>query len=141
MSLTSDGTAQADSTPPDAEHRYAAAATPRALRVWSWWCHEPSVHDQLVFIVATTSRRELNGTCARLNILAPGHVTYLRSHESGFGETMRNPGQVLWMPLDNYGRQPHHWFLEDQLAAVRSSATAPPAGRGLIRHRRVGPIR
>lgn len=141
MSVTSDGTVQADNTPPGAEHRQAGAVTPRALRVWSWWGYEPSIHKLLVFVAAATSRQELNRTCARLDILTPGHVTYLRSHESGFIETMRNPGQVLWVPLDNYGRHPHHWFLEDQLTAARSSATAPPTGPSLIFHRRVGPIR
>ncbi|WP_139228727.1 hypothetical protein [Blastococcus tunisiensis] len=134
MSATRDDTVQVDSTSAEAKRGYADAVTFRALRVWSWWRRESTVHDLLVFVVATTSRDELNRTCARLNILTPGHVTRLRAHESGFGEAMRTPAQLLWMPLEKYGQQPHHWFHEDQLAAARSSAPTSP-GRGLVRHR------
>lgn len=137
MSATRDESVQFDRDSADANRGYAGAVTPRALRVWSWWCHEPTVHDQLVFVVATTSRNELNRTCARLNILVPGHVTRLRAHESGFGEAMRTPAQLLWMPLERYGQQPHHWFHEDQLAAARSPAPTP-SGRAWLATERIG---
>ncbi|SFD96236.1 hypothetical protein [Blastococcus tunisiensis] len=122
MPTPRDEAVHVDNSSAHAKPGYAGAGTPRALRVWSWWCHEPTVRDLVVFIVATTTREELNRTFARLHILTPGHVTRLRAHESGFGEAMRTPAQMLWMPLERYGRHPHHWLHEDQLAVARSPA-------------------
>lgn len=77
-----------------------------------------------MFVLAATTRLQVEFTAARLEIAIPGTTTRLQPRESGFADAMRVPGQLLWMRLDAYGRHPHHWLDEDQLAAARSACLA-----------------
>lgn len=101
------------------------AGSAEQRRVWSWWAREEGLGMELVFVAAVHDRGDLSALCDRAEVARPWTPRFLRSVDVGFTEALRQPTQLLWMPLEQFAARGRVWFNEQQLRAARGATRSP----------------
>lgn len=88
--------------------------------VRSWWAHDASHDQHLVFAVAAPGYSELQVILRRVGLSKPTVANHLLPFERGFFEAARTPGRLLWMPLEQCAEGLTRWRTEEQLRPPRA---------------------
>lgn len=105
--------------PADLGPRGKVTAVSVRLRVWTWYCYEPSLGQPLAFAAAVYRVAELRAMRARLRLAEPAMSTRLHPAAPGFRRAAAAPLRVWWMPLESFARRSAVWLSEEQLTAAR----------------------
>lgn len=102
------------------------------LKVWFWSGRDPVSLDDLEFVVASSSRKAIQGYSARLRLPKPDHGQYhvLKMTHEACDVALGRPGHVFWRDREIS----HEWRSETELDAVRRTSKAQH-GTGTPLHR------
>jgi hypothetical protein len=97
------------------------------LKVWSWFGRDPSSLEDLQFVVAVASRKELQQVSVRLSLPSPKQAARVKPSDPVYAEAVSQPNRLLWINLGDlpFGRSypPFEWSSEEQLADLRRTST------------------
>lgn len=114
----------------------------KRLKVWSWFGRDPSSLEDLQFVIAVASRKELQQASVRLALPCPKQARLLKPSDPVYAEAVSQPSRLLWMNLGDLplGRSTSaiQWSSEEQLADLRAASTLRHGAGGGIPIRRQG---
>jgi hypothetical protein len=114
----------------------------RRLKVWSWFGRDSSSLEDLQFVIAVASRKELQQVSVRLSLPSPRQAGMLKPSDPAYAEAISQPSRLLWMNLGDLplGRStsPIQWSSEEELADLRAASTLRHGAGGGIPIKRPG---
>jgi len=100
------------------------------LKVWFWSGRDPVSLDDLEFVVASPSRKAIQGHSARLRLPKPDHYRLLKPTDEACDVALGRPGHVFWRDRE----VSREWRSGTELAGLREASTAQH-GTGTPLHR------
>jgi hypothetical protein len=96
------------------------------LKVWSWFGRDQASREDLQFVIAVGSRKELQQASVRLSLPSPKGAGRVLSSDPAYSLATANPGRLLWINLGDQplgkSRPPLHWSSEEDLHQMRAAA-------------------